>query len=104
MNQITADESKRLHNEPTNNDLGPCRCPICRPDLHGPAAPTGTSEAVSAAYTQVAQKPQVSQSFIYYKAKPLAGPVVNGKQYAPGYTQAAAEYEEATKPQGELNP
>jgi hypothetical protein len=25
---------KRMHNEPDNPDLGPCRCPICDPEFH----------------------------------------------------------------------
>lgn len=26
--------SRRIHNEPENQELGPCRCPVCAPELH----------------------------------------------------------------------
>jgi hypothetical protein len=31
---LDAELTKRIHNTPENADLGPCRCPVCRPDLH----------------------------------------------------------------------
>lgn len=29
-----AELTRRIHNEPENAELGPCECPVCRPDLH----------------------------------------------------------------------
>ena len=39
---LTDEEVKKLHNEPANEELGPCECPVCRPDLHALVAGGGS--------------------------------------------------------------